>query len=116
MPGEPFGQQRQKVGNGALAGELVEAAVEEPFDGLCSKHAGELCDGCGEAVDSPGQVGVGGFERGIGVARGRVGHRPVQVGCRACTQLLVGVVAHGHDQVLVVEHLLEVVGVGVAKV
>ena len=42
LAGEPFGQQRQEVGHGRAAGELVVGRVQEPFDGLDAEHAVEL--------------------------------------------------------------------------
>ena len=42
LPGEPFGQQRQEVGDGSAAGELVVAGMQEPFDGFDPEHVGEI--------------------------------------------------------------------------
>jgi hypothetical protein len=42
LAGEPFGQQRQEVRDGAVGGELVVAAVQELVDGLDAEDAVEL--------------------------------------------------------------------------
>ena len=53
LAGEPFGQQRQEVGDGGAAGELVVGGVQEPFDGLGAEDAVEL-------VAQPGRGGLQG--------------------------------------------------------
>ena len=52
----------------------------------------------GEVADAAVDVGVGGFEGGVGVDADGVGDRPVQPG-QTGVQLFVGVVADGDDQV-----------------
>ena len=42
LTGEAFGQQRQEVGDGGAAGELVVGGVQEPFDGFDPEGAAEL--------------------------------------------------------------------------
>ena len=42
LAGPAFGQQRQEVGNGGPAGELVVGGVQEPFDGLDAEVLAEL--------------------------------------------------------------------------
>lgn len=42
LAGESLGQQRQEVGNGCPAGELVIGRVQEPFDGLHPEGVLEL--------------------------------------------------------------------------
>src|SRR5205814_1852316 len=72
-----FARERGRVGHGLLRGGRGE-------------------DGC-EAVDAGGDVGVGGFERGVGVGGCGVGYGPVQPPPGVGGQVFVGVVAHRDD-------------------
>ena len=55
LPGEAFGEQRQEVGDGGPAGELVVGGVQEPLDGL----------GVERAVEVAAEAGGGGLERDL---------------------------------------------------
>ena len=60
-------------------------------------------------VDAAVDVRVGAFERGIGIDWHWVGNRPVQPG-KGMAELLVGVVADGDDEIIVVKDIVEALG------
>ena len=61
-------------------------------------------------VDATVEVGVGALEGSVGIGWHWVGNRPVQPR-KAVSELFVGVVADGDDEVVVMENMIERLGV-----
>jgi hypothetical protein len=76
---------------------------------------GSRCEGGCQPVDAGCQVGVGGFERGVRVDSGWVGHRPVQPPPSGA-QFFVRLIADGNDEVVFPGDVAKVGGAGCAQV